>query len=273
MRKEAPDMINIKDSSTSAWNVAAILNPPGPEAQPDPKTQTQRNEEALPLPDEPEEVLELSLDVLKSPWDKMFAEERQVQAAPLQGNDGPSDDTRRLTRMLVAARTTMEVQSVISEVHKHMQGWQMAAAQGDEKAIAVIKKLQKLLSRGGRKVRDLGKERDMYERQKRAEKAKQEHIEKKIKDELKRVERERRQRERSYLHERDNDFTRPSILSAPSMAALEAKITALANAMAALSSSIGTGDAGSVDGGVPADVSSGGGGEVAGAGEDVSAEV
>ena len=255
-------MININNSSTSAWSAAAVLLQAIQENSQEMSAQAaqQAEDAAVLLDEEPSEVLQLSPNALKNPWDEMFSEDKRAQNAALNKNEGPPDESHRLTRMLVAARTQIEVQSVISEVYKHMQGWQMAAANGDEKAIAVIRRLNKLISRGNRKVRDLGKEQDMRERQKRAEKAKQEHLERKIKDELKRAERERKQREQGYLHERDTYQSSGPVLLQPSKSAIEAKMMALAEAMAALSSFPGSMESSSVESEVSGEV---GGGESA----------
>ena len=186
------------------------------------------------VPEEPAVFLELSEDIFKKPWDSSLIEDKRNKAQEMNKDDGPIDDSRRLMRLLVAARSQQEVRSVLSEVAKRMLGWHMAAAQGDEKAAAVIRRLNKIMSRGNRKVRDLNKAEAMLRKQKRAEKAEQEHLAKKIKQELERAEKERKQRERKYLNEYDpeNKHKGPP---RPSLAALEAKINALAHSMAQLS--------------------------------------
>jgi len=118
----------------------------------------------------------------------------------------------------------------------------MAAAQGDKKAAAIIRRLNRLISRGNRKVRDINKEQMMLIRQQQAEAKEQAQIAKKLRDELKRTQIERTNRERRYLRDRleDDEENAPVISGAP-QAATEAKIMALAQAMAAMSSSVSGG--------------------------------
>ena len=161
----------------------------------------------------------------------------------------PSDETGRLTRMLVAAKSTLEVQSVLADAFNHMREWQKLAAEGDKKAIAVVRRLNKLLSRGNRKVRELNKEQILLQRQKKAEEAEQKQIEQRLRDELDRAIRLRKKRERRYLQERTDDNEDEPAESGPDMAAIEAKIQALAAAKAALSSNhTNAGDSGLNDG-------------------------
>jgi len=161
--------------------------------------------------------------------------DRSIDAPAKDDVTRPPDETQRLTRMLVAARSTTEVQSVLSDAFNHMRDWQRLAAEGDKKAMAVVRKLSKLVSRGNRKIRDLHKEQVMLQRQKKAEKAQQEQIARRLREELKQAERLRKQRERRYLQERDNNNEYEPPEFGPSMAATEAKIRALAASMAALS--------------------------------------
>jgi len=233
-------MMNVTNRKAPVWTSAPkqpITEPPPDQparaSSPDRATATETLMEEL--LEEPAATLELSYEALKSPWDSKAAEEMRPQNTTAKNSDGLTDESRRLTRMLVAARSRLEVQSVISEAYKNMIGWHMAAASGDEKAAAVIRRLNKLIARGNRKVRDLNKEDTMLQRQKRAERAKQEHLERRLREELKRVERVRKQRERKYLHDPDHQDDRKQAVPVPSIAALEAKITALAQAMANLS--------------------------------------
>ena len=203
-------------------------------------------------------------------WDIRALDERNTQEVGDKGDNGLRDETLRLTRMLVAARSTITVQGVLSEAYKNMQEWQKAAVTGDKKAAAVVRKLNKLIARGNRKVRDLHKEQKMLIKQKRAEKAKKEQLANRLREELKQVELRRRTRERRYLQDRDLYKDEENSKQEPSAAATEAKIMALAQAMAAASSGTGgaEGDFGSGDVGVGdgSSESDGGGGEAAVAG-------
>jgi len=178
-------------------------------------------------------MLDLSQDA-REKFSNMALDAKELGAE----NDGrPPDETGRLTRMLVAARSSLEVQSVLADAFNHMREWQKLAAEGDKKAIAVVRKLNRLVSRGHRKVRDLNKEQLLLQRQQKAEKAEQEQIAQRLRTELEQAERMRKQRERRYLQDRDdyNEEDEPTEFG-PSTAATEAKIRALAAAMAALSS-------------------------------------
>lgn len=191
-------------------------------------------------------MLDLSQDTQERLANRsVFSNERAESSEGGGEAERPNDETRRLTRMLVAAKSPNEVQSILVETYKHMREWQALAATGDEKAIKVVRKIQKLIARGNRKIRDLNKELVLLIKQQKAEKAEQEQLAQRLRYELKQAERLRKQRERRYLQERDNDDDDEPEESGPSMAALEAKIRVLAAAMAALSSNTAnSGDAG-----------------------------
>jgi len=213
-------------------------------------------------------MLDLSQDT-RDKFGNMTAlkqERAERTEAAEEGDDGrPADETRRLTRMLVAAKSPDEVQSVLAETYNHMREWQALAASGDKKALSVVRKLNRLVSRGNRKIRDLNKEQVMLIRQQKAEKAEQKQIAERLRFELEQAERVRKQRERRYLQEQDgndDDDDEPDEMG-PSMAATEAKIRALAAAMAAISTNTSgaanAGYDGSGDGITLADVSVEGG--------------
>jgi len=220
----------------------------------------------------PADLFDLSEEAKEKLKNDMMAN-IQAEAAEDDNEGGGelTDNSRRYTRMLVSAKSHMEVQDVLSAVYKDKMELIKAAAFGDESAKAIIRKLDKVIRRGNRKMRDLSKEIQLLQRQQRAEKKEQEEIARKVREELKRAQLERQQRERKYLDERDDDDdeeTAPAI-SGPSMAATEAKIRALAQAMADLkSATVGTGDTASGDGVVAA--SADGGGEIAASGGDAA---
>jgi len=177
----------------------------------------------------------------------------------------PNDDTRKLTRMLVAAKSPDEVQFVLVDVYNHMREWQELAANGDKKAMAVVRKLNRLISRGNRKISDLNKEIIMHQRQQAAEQSEKNQLAKRLEIELKEAQRERKARERRYLQEQDDDDDEESAESGPTVAETEAKIRQLAAAMAALKTNAvdvsnvgvaeGVTDAGSVGGTESAEMS------------------
>jgi len=175
-------------------------------------------------------------DELKKAFGAIKAENMRAKADEEGNNGNPKDETQRLTRALVAAKTTMEVQNVLSEVYKCLFPMQMAAAKGDGKAAAIVRKLNKLISRSNRKIRDLNKEESLRMRKERAEKREQKNLEEQARLELKRAEQERKQREKKYLHEADTNNKKSPGIPSPSLAATEAKIRALAQQMAQNSS-------------------------------------
>jgi len=185
--------------------------------------------------DESTDILDLTREALEKFGNKSIIENERPQAAEAGGEEvRPEDETRKLTRMLVNARTPDEVQSVLADTFNHMREWQALAASGDKEAIKVVRKLGRLISRGNRKVSDLHKEIVMHQRQRRAEKAEKNQEAKRLELELKEAQRKRKERERRYLQERDNNNEDEESEFGPTMAETEAKIRQLAGAMAAL---------------------------------------
>jgi len=201
-------------------------------------------------PDEIAAFLELTEEAREKLSNKAFGGNERAEAAAAAEGEGeevrPSDDTRKLTRMLVAASTPIDVQNLLTDTYNHMREWQKLAANGDKEAIKVVRKLNRLVSRGNRKITDLNKEIVMHQRQQRAEKAEKNQQAKRLELELKEAQRERKARERRYLQERDNENEdEESTEFGPSMAETEAKIRQLSAKMAALKTNAV--DAGSVD--------------------------
>ena len=166
---------------------------------------------------------------------KALGENERAEAVDEEGEEPrPTDETRKLTRMLVAAKTPDEVQGVLADTYNHMREWQKLAANGDKEAIKVVRKLNRLVSRGNRKITDLNKEIVMHQRQQRAENAEKNQQAKRLELELKEAQRERKARERRYLQERDNDNEEEETEIGPTIAETEAKIRQLAAQIAAL---------------------------------------
>jgi len=180
-------------------------------------------------------ILELTEEAREKLSTKSIRGNERTEEVEGEGEDGrPSDDTRKLTRMLVNAKTPDEVQGVLADTYNHMREWQKLAANGDKEAIKVVRKLNRLVSRGNRKITDLNKEILMHQRQQRAEKAEKNQQAKRLEQELKEAQRERKARERRYLQERDDDNEDEESEFDPTMAETEAKIRQLAGQMAAL---------------------------------------
>jgi len=265
MKANLPPINKEINKQKSPQTKSSILNPPG-FSEPDEKGMSDFYA--------PADFLELSEEA----QDKLQEYMANLQAESAETDDDSNgdltDNSRRFTRMIVAAKSHMEVQDVLSAVHKDKMELIKAAAFGDEGAKAIIRKLDKVIRRGNRKLRDLSKEIQMLQRQQRAEKKEQEQIAKQIRAELKRAQLERKQRERKYLDERDDeddDDSTPAV-SGPSMAATEAKIRALAQAMADLkTSSVGTGSTAQGDTGTGTTAESGGGEAAIAGGESAEA--
>ena len=194
---------------------------------------------------EPVDLLDLSQEAEEHLWGNIMADIEAQRAESDDEGSGIKDETRRLTRMLVSARTQLDVLEVLSQAHNNKVELLMAAAHGDEKAKMILRRLDRLIRRGHRKMRDLATELQLLQKQQRAEKKEQEQLARKLREELKRAQLERRQRERKYLQDRDEDDEEDGPgLPAPSLAATEAKIMALAQAMASLTGNAGAGDVG-----------------------------
>jgi len=200
------------------------------------------------LDEEPAATLELSDEALKNPRKTLTPEESRNNDTAANSSGGLIDDSGKLTRRLVAASTQEEVRLVLSDVYKNILSWQMAAAGGDEKAGAVVRRLNRLIRRCNRKIRDLNKEEAKLQQQQRAEKAKQEYLERKLREELKRAEKERKNRERQYLHDHDSPKDETKHPPRPSVSALERKIIALSMSLEQLSTSPGGTDLSPADG-------------------------
>ena len=215
-------------------------------------------------------ILELTEEAREKLSNKSLRENERAEAAgAAEGEEEearPSDDTRKLTRMLVNAKTPDEVQGVLADTYNHMRDWQKLAANGDKEAIKGVRKLNRLISRGNRKITDLNKEIVMHQRQKRAENAEKNREARRLEMELKEAQRERKARERRYLQERedDNEDEETSELG-PTMAETEAIIRQLAGQMAALkTNAVDTSSSASFNSMTPTDSSSAEGGVVSG---------
>ncbi|MCL2819290.1 MAG: hypothetical protein FWD38_00440 [Oscillospiraceae bacterium] len=200
--------------------------------------------------DESAAILELTEEAREKLSTKSIRENERAEEVEGEGEDiRPSDETRKLTRMLVNAKTPDEVQGVLADTYNHMREWQKLAANGDKEAIKVVRKLNRLVSRGNRKITDLNKEIVMHQRQQRAEKAEKNQQAKRLEQELKEAQRERKARERRYLRDRDNDNEDEESEFGPTMAETEAIIRQLAGQMAALkTNAVDATNTGSFDG-------------------------
>ena len=179
--------------------------------------------------EEPEVLLELSFyAVNKDSNEKTLGTNLKYNKAD-KNSSGVEDHSGRLTRRLVNAKSTMEVQAVLAGAYKNLGDALQAAAGGDEKAMEVVRRLNKLIRRANRKVRDLNKEEDIRQRQKKAEKKELEQLKRELEEELKRKIAERKQRERKYLRDVNPPNKKPvHPIAVPSAAALQARMQAYA---------------------------------------------
>ena len=165
----------------------------------------QNLEKLLDADKEPAAILELS--AFASNDDERQSILEALEAMRPQNNDEAKSDvddpTRRLTRRLVAARTTIQVQNVLRDAFKAMGDLIKAAASGCDESDAILRRLQRLIRRATRKVRDLTNEAELQRKQEQAKQREMENLARKYELELKQRVAERRRREESYL--RDND--------------------------------------------------------------------
>ena len=212
------------------------------------------------IPEEPAATLELSGDGdVFRPWDGQdrprygpHGAARAEKAAAAAKDAGPRDESGRLTRRLVASASQGEVRSILTEAHQNLTDWLKAAISGGEdsqKAWAAIKRLNKLIRRGQRKIGDLDKEDLLRIKRRHAEKRQEELRAKQLRQELYRQIEQRKLREKKYLHDaHPSDHEREAPGSGLSPAALQAKINALAASLAQLTASPPVSLTASVDG-------------------------
>lgn len=199
-------------------------------------------------------------------------EDQESSSAPLQ------DNSAALTRRLAAANRLLPIQMVIADANKDMNELRLVVAMGSRedaaKASAIIRRLERVVRRSSRKIRDLNAEDNMRRRRDRAERQEQIERAREIERELQRRIRRRRHREREWVRDAERDAANcrageeknPFIISGSLDAATKAKIAAKAAALAAAQVSLESITPGSVGGGFDANMSAGnGGGDLSGA--------
>ncbi len=178
-------------------------------------------------------------------WKKMLEDIQKSRKESKAKVRPPQVSLRGMTQRLVAAASAAEVRAVLSEAGQAIANLQMALAglEGKQRqqVQAMIQSAQKLAGRCGQKIGELDKEDVSRTRQKKAEKGGQRKKAEQIKQELRQQEIKRAHREQSYLLDhfpsltRQDDWQRsgPVHPSAPLDPATEAKIEAMAQAIAA----------------------------------------
>lgn len=131
-----------------------------------------------------------------------FAKKR-AEKEENKGSGDLDDPTARLTKRLVASKTRDEVLTIMSEAYKALGEALKAAGSGDEEAIEVVRRLQKLIKRVSRKMKDLDGEANMSRKEERAKKQELEQLAMRHKMELERRIAERKKREKKYLEDPD----------------------------------------------------------------------
>lgn len=118
-------------------------------------------------------------------------------------NSKPKDSASQLTQRLVAATGQFEVRQVVADAGSNLIQLRLIAAIGKDgdaqKARAYIKKLERLLDRAGRKIKDLDNEELLRVRKKKAEQKRMQKRAEQIKEELRKKQIARLARENSYL--------------------------------------------------------------------------
>jgi hypothetical protein len=161
----------------------------------------------------------------------------------------------------------MQVRQVMSEASSSLIQLRLVAATAEKEEAAAarggIRRLERLLSRGAKKIRSLDKENAMRVRKKRAEQNEQKERAKKIEDELRKKEKARKAREQSYLRESGqglaaNPYARwgsakrqlaPQAWSEAEIAAKAARLAAIESSLGFAAGIAGGNGAGPIDGG------------------------
>ncbi|MDR2908896.1 MAG: hypothetical protein LBU86_03325 [Oscillospiraceae bacterium] len=140
---------------------------------------------------------------------KKLAEKPKKAENPYAQADRPGDPSGQLTRRLVAAGGQVEARQIAAEAGSSIAKLRLYAAivKGEEadKAMAAVRRLEKLLTRVSRKIRDLDGEDIVKVRKIKAEKERRERRAEQLKQELSKKRLMRMIREHGYLREQTGD--------------------------------------------------------------------
>ncbi|MDL2288658.1 hypothetical protein LJC32_04680 [Oscillospiraceae bacterium OttesenSCG-928-F05] len=118
----------------------------------------------------------------------------------------PIDESPLLTGRLVSCKTQSAVRSVMADAYKSLTSLRLARSTCDEKTAQLIKtyirRMEKVISRAGKKIKDLDEEALLRRREKRAREAAREKRARAIREERKTRTRGRKLREFGYLQSR-----------------------------------------------------------------------
>jgi len=117
----------------------------------------------------------------------------------------PTDNSGNLTRRLVSANNTFIIHRIIGDAFMDLGELRMALAHADdeesEQLRQIIRRLERVVRRGNRKIRELSREASLERKAEKAERDDQAQRAREIEAEMKRQILRRRQRERGYLEE------------------------------------------------------------------------
>ena len=187
-------------------------------------------------------------------WKKMLEDMQKAREKSKASAKPPNINLGRMTQSLVSAVTASDVRGVISEASRAISTLEASMTGMSEKqrgqVRAMINGAQKLMNRCSRKLQDLGQEEITRSRQKKAEKTLQKKSAEEIKQELRNKMAERARREQRYLLDKFPSSSQPGLQRSfplhPAQkldAATEAKIEAMAEAIAVTEAASAGGEA------------------------------
>ncbi len=172
--------------------------------------------------------------------------ESPSERAAAKSNDGfqmkssaPDDSVGQLAALLARAETRLDVQQVSSKAIRALMNLKMALSnsEGDEqsKIRRMIKRMNKLIKRIHKKLQQLGKEEQLENRRKRAQKKKDEAEEAQILEELRSRRKKRRRDEKDYAQKEMTEDGKEAAKEAVAAisAAMSAPVSAAISAPAA----------------------------------------
>ena|GEM_PF-3406622 len=195
-----------------------------------------------------------------------FAWEDEVNSSALAphsdaqagGQSALEDNSGNLTRRLVSARNTFVLHTIIGDAFKDLGELRLALAMSDgedaDTIRQIIRRLERVIRRGNRKITELNREAALERKQDRALERDEQQRAEKIENELRRRIIRRRNREQGYLDELMREQINGAKADAKEIldAVTEAKIAAKARAIVAAQSSAASSGGASSSGGLAA---------------------
>ncbi|MCL2223291.1 MAG: hypothetical protein FWC20_12660 [Oscillospiraceae bacterium] len=185
------------------------------------------------------------------------AQDTAADGASDAQRESPEDHSGTLTRRLVAANNTFIIHRIIGDAFKNLGELRLALAMSDgedaDEKRQIIRRLERVIRRSNRKIRELNNESRLRQNRDRAEREEQLKRAREIEDELRREIIRRRNRERRYIEELEQEEMQRGVqamLDATTEAAIAAKAQALA-AMQVAAQSMGGFGGSDMSGGMP----------------------